>query len=291
VNIFSLSDGPTGRYIVVDASGRLVSTGDNGSGLFPFSYGSTDRTLVVDSLGRLVLSPLSEGLSNTNAENLGVGSGIFVDKVDNNLRFKSLAAGGGIQITGTPTALTVTALDPSGVPAGESNTASNLGAGEGIFFNKVGVDLRFKSLAEGSGITLNSSSSEVVIDANRKDHGEIYISSSVGTTISTPGTFVKIAGTTTFGFAQNFDMPTNGRLRYIGSALKRFIISSNFTLFSDSANRTFRVRLTGTANILSTTEQRIRFQNTNRQLPLGFSTVVEMSNGQYIEFETTTVTE
>lgn len=47
--------------------------------------------------------------------------------------------------------------------SGEANTASNLGAGEGIFAQKVGVDLQFKSLVAGSNITLTPTATEITI--------------------------------------------------------------------------------------------------------------------------------
>lgn len=46
---------------------------------------------------------------------------------------------------------------------GESNTASNLGTGEGLFAQKVGDDLQFRSLQSGSNIELSSSATEVTI--------------------------------------------------------------------------------------------------------------------------------
>jgi hypothetical protein len=52
---------------------------------------------------------------------------------------------------------------PSG---GEANTASNLGLGHGIFAGKVGVDLQFKSLVAGSGVTLVPGVSSITISAN-----------------------------------------------------------------------------------------------------------------------------
>jgi len=48
---------------------------------------------------------------------------------------------------------------------GEANTASNLGSGEEVFAQKVGVDLQFKSLVAGPGITLTPSSTEIAIAA------------------------------------------------------------------------------------------------------------------------------
>lgn len=57
--------------------------------------------------------------------------------------------------------------------AGQANTASNIGSGEGIYYQKTGVDLEFKSLIGGENITLTSTSSGVTISggAGVIDHG------------------------------------------------------------------------------------------------------------------------
>ena len=46
---------------------------------------------------------------------------------------------------------------------GEANTASNLAGDEGLFTSKSGVDLPFKSLTAGSGISLSSDANAVTI--------------------------------------------------------------------------------------------------------------------------------
>ena len=51
------------------------------------------------------------------------------------------------------------------VGGGEANTASNLGSGEGVFSAKVGIDLRFKSLKAGTGITLTPSATEILVES------------------------------------------------------------------------------------------------------------------------------
>ncbi len=57
---------------------------------------------------------------------------------------------------------------PTAAGGGEANTASNLGSGEGIFFQKSGVDLEFKSLVAGSGVELSSDNDEITINAPEK---------------------------------------------------------------------------------------------------------------------------
>ncbi len=54
----------------------------------------------------------------------------------------------------------------SGPSGGEANTASNVGAGDGLFKAKVGVDLEFKSLIAGTNITLTPGADDITIDAS-----------------------------------------------------------------------------------------------------------------------------
>lgn len=56
--------------------------------------------------------------------------------------------------------------EAGGGGSGEVNTASNLGTGSGLFAGKAGVDLQFKSLKAGAGVTLSSTATEVTIVAS-----------------------------------------------------------------------------------------------------------------------------
>ena len=73
-----------------------------------------------------------------------------------------------------------TAIDISGGAGGggEDNTASNVGTGEGIFKQKTGVDLEFKSLIAGSNITLTSGTDDIRIDAASGGIPEIFTDNS-----------------------------------------------------------------------------------------------------------------
>jgi hypothetical protein len=64
--------------------------------------------------------------------------------------------------TGTSTWINV----PNTGGTGEANTASNLNTGVGVFAQKVGVDLQFKSLVAGAGVTLTPSATEIEIVAS-----------------------------------------------------------------------------------------------------------------------------
>jgi hypothetical protein len=62
---------------------------------------------------------------------------------------------------------------PPGGGGGEANTASNVGTGEGVFQEKTGVDLEFKTLVAGSNITFNTSDpDEIEINATGGGGGE-----------------------------------------------------------------------------------------------------------------------
>jgi hypothetical protein len=54
---------------------------------------------------------------------------------------------------------------------GEANTASNLGAGTGLFSAKSGVDLQFKSLVAGTNVTFSSDANTVTINATGSGGG------------------------------------------------------------------------------------------------------------------------
>lgn len=53
----------------------------------------------------------------------------------------------------------------TGIGIGEANTASNIGAGQGLYVGKTGVDLRFKTLVAGTNVTLTPATDTVTIAA------------------------------------------------------------------------------------------------------------------------------
>jgi hypothetical protein len=98
------------------------------------------------------------GGENNTSSNSGGGDGLALPKVGVDLPFKSITAGANITLTPSATEIEIAATD-----SGEDNTSSNSGGGEGLALPKVGVDLPFKTLTEGNGITLTPSADEVEI--------------------------------------------------------------------------------------------------------------------------------
>lgn len=113
------------------------------------SLSSDSNTITVNATGE----------ANT-AGNLGTGEGIYSSKQGTEIKLKSLVEGNNISLTSDANTITINAV---GDAVGETNTASNLGSGAGIYASKSGVDLRFKSLTSGNGITITPSSDEVSI--------------------------------------------------------------------------------------------------------------------------------
>lgn len=174
------------------------------------------------STGRFENQILSSGGNTivTSGSNTGIGVGVFKQKDNNDLEFKSLTGGAGINITDNGDDIeitnTVATLTASNIGGGqeiyavkvandfqfrtlttavgsinlviqrqgdviefnnnaEINTASNLGAGEGVFAQKTTYDLEFKSITAGDNVTVSSTATEIQISAtNEPDTATSY---------------------------------------------------------------------------------------------------------------------
>lgn len=106
-----------------------------------------------------ISSTVTPGETNTGV-NLGTANGVYASKTGSALNFKSLRAGTGVTMDVSSTEITINSTG-----AGEVNTASNLGGGNGVFGTKVGTDLRFKSLVPGTGISMSATANQITISA------------------------------------------------------------------------------------------------------------------------------
>jgi hypothetical protein len=137
------------------SSGNLTNCTGNASGLIVGNATNlqsyTNLTLITPALG----TPRSGNLTNCtgNASALIVGNATNLQSYTN-LTFVTPALG-------TPSSGNLT--NCTGI--GESNSASNVGNGTGIFKAKTGVDLAFKSLVAGTNVIINSTTDTLTIDA------------------------------------------------------------------------------------------------------------------------------
>ena len=72
---------------------------------------------------------------------------------------------------------TQTESTPSG--GGEANTGSNVGLGDGVFKQKTGVDLEFKTLIGGTNVTITNNANDLTIDASGGGAGAINTGNTV----------------------------------------------------------------------------------------------------------------
>jgi ribulose bisphosphate carboxylase small subunit len=142
------------QYTDENVDDRVNTLLQNGTGI-SWSYNDAANTLTPT----VSLSPFT-------TTNLAEGSNLYFqnERVDDRVA-ALLIAGSNITLTYNDAANTLT-VSAAGGTSGESNTASNLGTTTfGLFASKVGVDLQFKSLLAGTGISMSASSTGITINS------------------------------------------------------------------------------------------------------------------------------
>lgn len=123
-----------------------------------------------------------------------------------------------------------------GGSGGEANTASNLGAGDGVFAQKNGPDLEFKSLTSGTGISITPSGAELLITNTSpniiQNLWANFVGDSGSTTANAPTDTLTIAG---------------------GTGISTGIAGDTLTITNDSPNVDQNLFATVTADTGSTT--------------------------------------
>ena len=90
----------------------------------------------------------------------GGGTGTFIGLTDTPTQFVSGDAGKLLAVNSSYNGIEFTTA------AGEANTATNRGAGEGsVFYTKTGADLEFRTIKSGSNVTISQNSNEITISA------------------------------------------------------------------------------------------------------------------------------
>ena len=127
---------------------------------------TTGQVLVFDTVTQAFINSVlpdggNVGEINTGS-NTGSGTGVFKDKLLGDLRFKSLIAGTGINLSSTATEITVAS---TGAGTGDITNGANTGSGSTVFRDKNSQSLRFRSLTAGSNVTITQNVDDITIAA------------------------------------------------------------------------------------------------------------------------------
>lgn len=122
----------------------------------------------------------SPGILSVDAVNLGTSGGsLYKGKTGSTFQFRKLIVTGGGTLAENANDLTL-----SLPPAGEANTASNVGSASaiGVFRQKLGTNLEFRGLRAGAGVTVTDEGTDVVITATGggATGGEVNTASNLG---------------------------------------------------------------------------------------------------------------
>ncbi len=144
----------------ISLTGAIASTGQ---ALYNYYDGLSGGLGVTGSLLDSKINSLS-GYSNSNFNAVIITGSSLVPIIN----FTGI---GGTQVILSGAMVLISGGSSAG--GGETNTASNLGNGIGVYSTKVGVDLRFNSITGGTGIQVNLSGNNIFVNSNLNT-GQFY---------------------------------------------------------------------------------------------------------------------
>jgi len=144
----------------IQSDGQLLTYVQSGSVVFDIGTGILNTSSSLALLNNVSSSAI------LSASNTGSGIGTFSEKQGTTFIFKSISGSGGVVVSSSNGTIIISSSITSGSGTGETNTASNTGSGEGVFANKVGVDLRFRSLSGSGAVSILSSSQSITISSS-----------------------------------------------------------------------------------------------------------------------------
>jgi len=161
VNELNVSDGLAGQVLATDGAGNLtfINPPSGGSGGGASSFFDLSGTIQLNQIGDELITNEKIGTYQLTPDRIAtadssVGTSGQILSVDGNGDFTWISV----------------------VGSGEANTASNVGAGSGIFLQKSGVDLQFKTLVAGTGIGLNPTANTIEIQNTRSAFTSVAVS-------------------------------------------------------------------------------------------------------------------
>ncbi len=185
-----------------------------GGSLIPVVVGGITSYIDITGLMARAAAEGAVGEANT-LSNAGTGAELVKTKVGVDIPIKTLVSGSNITLTEGADTITIAAAAASG----EANTSSSVGGGVSFVKAKVGVDLPFKSLLAGSGVTLTEAANTITIASSGGG------SSFTGGDVPNPIKVWRTAGAST----RALDTPSFRVVDTTGAAYR------SFTVFADES--------------------------------------------------------
>jgi len=107
--------------------------------------GYEDNTIVVSG---------QTGSFLTGASNIGTGSGVYSERLGNDLKFKTLIAGPNIALSGDGEHIMISGAAAGGGGGGSTQTAANIGYGSGIYSGTISDEFKLRSLSGAGSVTI-----------------------------------------------------------------------------------------------------------------------------------------
>jgi hypothetical protein len=302
----AVSDGTLGQVLATDGSGNLsfisVSGGSGSAAVTNFfdltgqiafsqvpdnlidiqkldvSDGTTGQVLSTDGSGNLSFITVA---AETTASNLGAGSGLFAQKVSNDLQFKSLVAGSGISLSTTSTIVTITSTATSSsafaniAVSGQSTVAADtvadtltLVAGTGVTITTNDTTDSITISAPGTPVniwsTVTADSGSTTANTS-SDTLNIVGGADIATSIS--GDTLTIAYTGASGSSSAFQtIAVAGQSNVVADSANdtlTLIAGSNVTITTNATNDSITINATGTGTVSSGTGGRLAYYTAN----------------------------
>jgi hypothetical protein len=172
--------------------------------------GTTVSGNSINASSSLTLNGINVVTSGTSS---GTGFAIFNSKNGNNLVFNTISGLGSATVNYSNGLITI-----SGTDTGEVNTASNIGSGQGVFAQKSGVDLQFRSLLGAGSVSLISGINTITISGTNQftspstttDFGIVQWSGTTGAGFRDSLTTINSSGSITLASGANYNVSQSG---------------------------------------------------------------------------------
>jgi hypothetical protein len=145
--------------------------------------------------------------------------------------------------------------------------------------------------AQAGGVTIDRTATPIMWTFPGdiiKNHasGLMYVSTGGTVTITTGGTYQKMLGGAvdyTAAHLEDVNETTNGRLTYIGTATKHFLVTINATIESGEANQEIQIRVAENAASIAGSDQSQAYGAVNNHNTIATAYLVELATNDYIE--------